>query len=71
MKKLLYLCGIILSASITAVAFTVLGDTKIIAPALLVLSIYLFSGSLIKLCRTSPKLKGTVFCAVDLLWWLP
>ncbi len=50
---------------------TILGNTKFIAPIIIVISIYLFAGSLIKLCRMNEKLKNTVICALDLLFWLP
>ncbi len=50
---------------------TILGNTKFIAPIIIVISIYLFVGSLIKLCKMNNKLKNTVICIIDLLFWLP
>lgn len=34
-------------------------------------SIYLFVGSIIKLCKTSEKFKNSVLSFLDLLFWLP
>jgi len=53
------------------VAFLLLDHTKFIAPIMVVLGIYLLVGSIIKLCKTNRKLKNTVLCALDLLFWLP
>lgn len=71
MKILLYLAGIIVSVLFVIVSMTVLGNTKILAPVLIVFSIYLFLGCLIRLCKMNEKLKDTIICALDLLWWLP
>lgn len=70
-KLILYLTLIILSIIMLTLAFTVLGNTKFIAPIIMVLSIYLFVGSLIKLCKMNNKLKNSVICIIDLLFWLP
>lgn len=71
MKKIYYIAGIIVSVVLVIISMTILGNTKILAPVLIVFSIYLFAGCLIKLCKTNEKLKNTVICAIDLLWWLP
>ena len=47
-----------------------LNDTKIIAPIIIVFSIYIFVGSIIKLCKTNDKLKNSILCALDLLFWI-
>ncbi len=70
-KSVLYLAGIIISIILILISMTILGNTVILAPALIVISIYLFIGCLIKLCKMNEKLKNTVICAIDLLWWLP
>ncbi|MFG6325426.1 MAG: hypothetical protein K1W00_01105 [Lachnospiraceae bacterium] len=70
-KSILYLAGIIISIILILISMTILGNTVILAPALIVISIYLFIGCLIKLCKMNEKLKNTVICAIDLLWWLP
>lgn len=70
-KSILYLAGIIISIILILISMTILGNTVILAPALIVISIYLFIGCLIKLCKMNKKLKNTVICAIDLLWWLP
>lgn len=48
-----------------------LNDTKIIAPIIITFSVYLFVGSIIKLCKTNEKLKNSILCALDLLFWIP
>lgn len=71
MKKIYYIAGIIVSVILVMLSMTVLGQTQILAPVLIVFSIYLFVGCLIKLCKMNEKLKNTIICAIDLLWWLP
>lgn len=50
---------------------TVFGNTEFVAPLMIVLSLYLFIGVLIKLCRVNNKLKNTVLSSLDLLFWIP
>lgn len=71
MKRLLYVTGIMLSVVLGIVSMTVLGNTRILGPLLIVFSIYLWIGCLIKLCRMNETLKDTILCTIDLLWWLP
>lgn len=72
MKKIiLYLVGILVSVTSVIVSMTVLSNTKILAPVLIVFSIYLLIGCLIKLCKMNEKFKDTIICTIDLLWWLP
>lgn len=71
MKKMYYIAGIIISILLAVASMTLLGNTQILAPVLIVVSVYLFVGCLIKLCKMNPKLKNTILCAIDLLWWLP
>lgn len=73
MKKKIYLYVglIILSLIFFIISMTFLGNTKFIAPVIIVISLYLFVGSLIKLCKMNDKLKDTILCALDLLFWLP
>ncbi len=71
MKKIYYIAGILVSVVLVMISMTILGNTQILAPVLIVFSIYLFIGCLIKLCKTNEKLKNTIICAIDLLWWLP
>ncbi len=70
-KMYLYVSLIIVSILLFIFAMTTLGNTKFIAPIIIVISIYLFVGCLIKLCRMNDKLKNKVICALDLLFWLP
>lgn len=71
MKKLFYMAGIAVSVILVVLSMTILGETNILAPVLIVLSIYLFAGCIIKLCKMNEKLKNTILCTIDLLWWLP
>ncbi len=71
MKKIYYIAGILFSVVLVMISMTILGNTRILAPVLIVFSIYLFVGCLIKLCKMSEKLKDTIICAIDILWWLP
>ena len=70
-KNIRYWTGILVSVILVIISMTILGNTQILAPVLIVFSIYLFAGCLIKLCKMNEKLKNTVICAIDLLWWLP
>lgn len=70
-KSIIYWTGIIISVILVLVSMTIFGNTPILAPVLIVFSIYLFIGCLIKLCKMNERLKDTVICAIDLLWWLP
>lgn len=67
----MYILIILLSIILFVVAITILGNTKFIAPLIIVISAYLFFGSIIKICKTNDKLKNTILCAIDLLFWLP
>lgn len=71
MKKIFYIAGILVSVILVVLSMTILGDTQILAPVLIVFSLYLFAGCLIKLCKMNEKLKNTIICAIDLLWWMP
>ncbi len=72
MKKIIpYLAGIIVSVILVIASMTILGNTKILSPVLIVFSVYLLIGCLIKLCKMNEKLKDTIICTIDLLWWLP
>ncbi len=70
-KKILYCVLILLSMALFVISITLLGNTTFLAPVIIVISIYLFIGAIIKLCKTNTKLKDTVLCALDLLFWLP
>lgn len=69
-KKVYY--GLMLLSIILFIgAIFLLNGTKIIAPIIIVVSVYLFVESIIKLCKTNDNLKNTILCALDLLFWLP
>ncbi len=58
-KMYLYVSLIIGSILLFIIVMTILRNTKFIAPIIIVISIY------------NSKLKNTVICALDLLFWLP
>ncbi len=68
---ILYVSLMLVSILLFTAAMTVLGNTKLIAPIMIVIGVYLFVGSLIKLCKMNETLKNTVLCMIDLLFWLP
>ena len=70
-KKTLFLILIIVSFILFLLSITVLDNTKIIAPVFIVISIYLFLGALIELCKMNDKLKNNIICMIDLLFWIP
>jgi len=70
-KISLYVCMMIMSIILFILSLTFLGNTIFIAPILIVISIYLFLGSLIKLCKMNDKFKNSILCIIDLLFWLP
>ncbi len=70
-KKILYMSLAMICLFQLMIAVTILKNTKLIAPIVIAISIYLFVGSLIKLCKMNDKLKNTVICMIDLLFWLP
>lgn len=70
-KNKIYYLLMILSILLFTISISVLSNTKMIAPILISISIYLFLGAIIKLCKTNDKLKNTMICILDLLFWLP
>ncbi len=70
-KIALYLFTIIAAIILFIISMTVLGETKLAAPIIIVVSVYLFVGSIIKLCKMSDRFKSFVITALDLLFWLP
>lgn len=70
-NKGLYYILIVLSIILLIVSIWLFNDTKFIAPIMILESIYLFLGAIIKLCKTSNKLKDKLICTLDLLFWLP
>lgn len=70
-KKIIYIFLIIIAIILFVLSMTVLGNTEFIAPVVITLSVYLFLGALVKLCKESDKLRDTIICTIDLLFWLP
>lgn len=70
-NKMLYCILTVFSVILFIASVSLLNDTKIMAPIIIVISIYLFLGAIVKLCKINDKLKNTVICALDLLFWLP
>lgn len=69
-KKIYYFL-IIVAIGLFLFAMTVFNETTFLAPIMIVISLYLLIGAMIKLCKTNDKLKNTILCAIDLLFWLP
>lgn len=70
MKKIYYIM-LAISLILFVLAFTVLANTKWVGGIVIGISIYLFLGSIIKICKTNDKLKNTLISSIDLLFWLP
>lgn len=70
-NKKMYYVLLIIALILVILAFTLLEETIILGPVTIVISIYLFLGALIKLCKQNNKLKNTILCTLDLLFWLP
>ena len=71
MKKMIYPFLLSLSLILFILSFTVFANTEWLGGIIIAIGIYLFLGSLIKICKTNDKLKNMVFCSIDLLFWLP
>lgn len=71
MKKSHYSIIMFISLLLFVLSFTVFANTEWLGGILIGISIYLFLGVLIKFCKTNDKLRDTVICAIDLLFWLP
>ena len=71
MKKIIYPIMLVISVILFVLAFTILANTEWLGGIVVAISIYLFLGSLIKICKNNDKLKNTFICAIDLLFWLP
>lgn len=70
-NKKLYYIVMIVSIILFVISISVFSNTTILGPIMIVISIYLFIGAIIKLCKQNEKLKNTILCALDLLFWLP
>lgn len=70
-NKILYYTLIVLSIILFLVSIFLLDNTIVLAPIIIIISIYLFIGAIIKLCKMNNKLKNTILCAIDLLFWIP
>lgn len=70
MKKIYYII-LAISLILFVLAFTVLANTEWVGGIVIGISIYLFLGSIIKICKTNDKLKNTLISSIDLLFWLP
>lgn len=70
MKKIYYIM-LAISLILFVLAFTVLANTEWVGGIVIGISIYLFLGSIIKICKTNDKLKNALISSIDLLFWLP
>lgn len=71
MKKLLYIIVLLFSLTLFVLSFTVFANTGWVGGVCVGAGVYLLLGAVIKLCRTNDRLRNTVVCALDLLFWLP
>lgn len=67
-ETMLYVTGIILSFIVVISSMTILGNTEIIAPIMITVSIFLFLGCIIRLCKLNEKFKNIVSCIIELLF---
>ena len=70
MQKIYYIM-LVISLILFVLAFTMLANTEWVGGIVIGISIYLFLGSIIKMCKTNDKLKNTLVNSIDLLFWLP
>ena len=71
MIEIIYPLLLIISLILFALAFTVFANTEVLGGLVIAVSLYLFLGSLIKICKKNRKLKNTFSSVIDLLFWLP
>lgn len=71
MKKIIYPIILVMSLILFVLAFTIFANTEWLGGIVIAVSIYLFLGALIKMCKENDKLKNTFICVIDLLFWLP
>ena len=62
---------LVISLILFVLAFTGFANTEWVGGIVIGISIYLFLGSIIKMCKTNDKLKNTLISSIDLLFWLP
>ena len=62
---------LVISLILFVLAFTGFANTKWVGGIVIGISIYLFLGIIIKMCKTNDKLKNTLISSIDLLFWLP
>lgn len=70
-KALLYAAGILIAVVLIHFSITVLANTEIIVPIIIVICLYLILRFIIKLCRKNEKIKNFIVCLIDLLFFLP
>lgn len=70
-NKVLYHILLLLSIILFLIAIFLLNYTKFIVPIVIVISVYLFVGAIMKLGRMNHHLKNTIMWDLDLLLWLP
>lgn len=69
-KILLYILLMCVSV-LTAALLYVFNAEGAVGFIVMMLSIYMFAGSLIRLCRLSERFRDSVLCSLDLLFFLP
>jgi len=73
-RKKLILYGAILTAGLLAFILEIFVFQKpdgILGLGICLVSIFMILGSIIKLCKLSPKFENSMWTALDILFWLP
>lgn len=69
-NKKLYVCLLIISIIAMIVCF--ITDVEgIVGYILFLFSLYIFFGSIIKICKISDRFKNNLINIVDILFWIP
>ena len=70
-QKRKYYVVMLISIILFISSITILNNTKFIAPIIVVVSMYLLLGTIMKLRQINNKVKNTQISFIDLLFWLP
>jgi len=70
-NTMLYYFLIVLAVLLFVFSIFILNNTKFVALVAIALSVYLFLRATIKLYKKNNKLKNSILCALNLLFWLP
>ena len=71
MKKIIYLIILVISIVLFILSFTIWANTEYLGGIAIGVGVYLFLGTIIKICKNNEKLKNVFINVLDLLFWLP